>query len=82
MNELATRKEGAKMSDYLKKLHDLLLGADDPRSILSLPLGGPKKRSEIDFRKVRGSVRLQNELVLTEEEAEQYIESVLQMELP
>lgn len=70
------------MEDYKERAKELLFKAYGTREISEIPLATFDERDKIDFSKVRGSVRLMNEMVMTPKEAAAYIEKVLQLELP
>jgi len=70
------------MEWYKERLKNLLFDAYGTREVSEIPLATFEERDKIDFSKVRGSVRLMNEMVMTPKETEEYIEEVLQLELP
>ena len=70
------------MTDYKERLDDLLFEAYGTRKISEIKLATFDERDKIDFSKVRGSVRLMNEMVMTPKETAEYIEEVLQLKLP
>jgi len=70
------------MKHYKERLKDLLFEAYGTREISEIPLATFDERDKICFSKVRGSVRLMNEMVMTPKEADAYIEEVLQLDLP
>jgi len=71
------------MVHYIEKAKDLLFEAYGTREVSEiLPLVTFDNRDNISFAKVRGSVRLMNEMIMTPSETEAYIEKVLQLDLP
>ena len=70
------------MEDYRESAKDLLFKAYGTREISEIPLATFEDRDKICFSKIRGSVRLMNEMVMTTKEAEAYIERVLKLKLP
>ena len=70
------------MEYYMERLNGLLYEAYGTKEVSELPLSTFDDRDKIDFSKVRGSVRLMNEMVMTPKETDAYIEEVLRMDMP
>jgi len=73
------------MENYREQLHKLLkeiVGSDDVLNTDYKSVDRDTSYSELDFAKVRGSVRLYIKKVLTPEEADKQIESFLSTKLP
>ena len=67
------------MTDYKEKAKDLLFEAYGTREISKIPLATFEDRDKICFSKVRGSVRLMSEMVMTPKETEIYKDEVLKL---
>ena len=67
------------MKCYIEKAKDLLFEAYGTREVSEIPLTTFEDRDKICFLKVRGSVRLMNEMVMTSKETEIYKEKVLKL---
>ena len=67
---------------YREEVQDLIFDLIGTRNVLDVPLNRFEDRSRIRFEKIRGSVRLMNNMVATEKEAETYINKVLKARLP
>ena len=70
------------MKNYKERLENLLFEAYGTRDVSKIPLATFDERDKIDFSKIRGSVRLMNEKVMTSKEVDTYRKKVLQLELP
>jgi hypothetical protein len=70
------------MEHYREMAKDLLFKAYGTRELSEIPLATFDERDKICFRKVRGSVRLMNEMIMTPKETEAYIDEILQIKLP
>jgi len=70
------------MKHYKEKAKDLLFKAYGTREISEIPLTTFDERGKISFRKIRGSVRLMNEMVMTPKETEAYINKIIEIKLP
>jgi hypothetical protein len=70
------------MEDSRKKIEDLVFEIYGTRKTSEIPLATFDDRDKIDFSRVRGSVRLMDERIITPKEADAYREKVLKMKLP
>jgi hypothetical protein len=67
---------------YRDGVQTLIFEATGTRNVLDIPLERFEDKSKVVFDRVRGSVRLMNGMMVTEKEADTYINEVLNAKLP
>ena len=70
------------MEIYRKRLQALLYDVTGTCDVLNLPLETFEDKANINFERIRGSVRLINKRVKTESETQVFINEVLNTKLP
>jgi len=70
------------MEMYRKRLQALIYDVTGTCDVLNLPLETFEDKANINFERIRGSVRLINKRVKTESETQVFINEVLNTKLP
>ena len=70
------------MEPYRERLQALIYDVTGTCDVLNLPLEKFEDKSKINFKRIRGSVRLINKKVKTESETQIFINEVLNTKLP